>query len=122
NASRSPAAILAIRSSSSPEAGSGISDASFDARASYSVVGGKSSVLPTVSQFAAGRARIALGTLTPHLRVGACQTPEILCDSEAALSCMEAFARQPGSGGVDLLLFPECFLQGYLVESEHLSR
>ena len=35
---------------------------------------------------------------------------------------MEAFARQPGSSGVDLLLFPECFLQGYLVESEHLSR
>ncbi len=35
---------------------------------------------------------------------------------------MEAFARQPGSNGVDLLLFPECFLQGYLVESEHLRR
>ena len=35
---------------------------------------------------------------------------------------MEAFARQPRASGVDLLLFPECFLQGYLVESEHLSR
>ena len=30
--------------------------------------------------------------------------------------------RQPRASGVDLLLFPECFLQGYLVESEHLSR
>jgi predicted amidohydrolase len=35
---------------------------------------------------------------------------------------MEEFARQPGSQDVDLLLFPECFLQGYLVESEHFGR
>ena len=61
-------------------------------------------------------------SLTSHLRVGACQTPEILGDIEAALACIEEFARQPGSQDVDLLLFPECFLQGYLVESEHLGR
>ncbi len=35
---------------------------------------------------------------------------------------MEAFARQPGSQDVDLLLFPECFLQGYLVEPDHVRR
>ena len=35
---------------------------------------------------------------------------------------MEAFARRPESDNVDLLLFPECFLQGYLVESEHISK
>ena len=35
---------------------------------------------------------------------------------------MEDFAQHAGSEDVDLLLFPECFLQGYLVESEHLRR
>jgi predicted amidohydrolase len=56
------------------------------------------------------------------LRIGACQTPEILGDVEAALACIETFARQPRSDAVDLLLFPECFLQGYLVEPEHISQ
>jgi len=54
------------------------------------------------------------------LRVGACQTPELLCDVPAALACMEDFARLADAQGVDLLLFPECFLQGYLVEEAHL--
>jgi predicted amidohydrolase len=35
---------------------------------------------------------------------------------------MESFAREPGSDDVHLLLFPECFLQGYLVEPDHVSR
>jgi predicted amidohydrolase len=60
--------------------------------------------------------------MTTHVRIGACQTPEILGDVEAALACIEAFAQQSDSDDVDLLLFPECFLQGYLVEAEHLSR
>lgn len=54
------------------------------------------------------------------LRVGACQTPEILGDVEAALACVESFAAHADGEGVDLLLFPECFLQGYLVEEPHL--
>jgi len=54
------------------------------------------------------------------LRVGACQTPEILGDVEAALACVESFAEQAEAEGVDLLLFPERFLQGYLVEGPHL--
>jgi predicted amidohydrolase len=53
------------------------------------------------------------------VRVGACQTPEFLGDIEAALACIESFA---GRAEVDLLLFPECFLQGYLVDREHLRR
>lgn len=60
--------------------------------------------------------------MTDGLRVGACQTPEILEDVEAALGCIEDFAGQAESEGVDLLLFPEGFLQGYLVEEEHLRR
>jgi predicted amidohydrolase len=54
------------------------------------------------------------------LRVGACQRPEILGDIESALSCIEAFAARADAQGVDLLLFPECFLQGYLVDEQHI--
>lgn len=56
------------------------------------------------------------------LRVGGCQTPEILGDNESALECIEAFAAQADAEGVELLLFPECFLQGYLVEEQHIHR
>jgi 5-aminopentanamidase len=56
------------------------------------------------------------------LRVGACQTPEILGDIDSALACLEGFAARADPLGVDLLLFPECFLQGYLVEPEHVRR
>jgi predicted amidohydrolase len=58
---------------------------------------------------------------TGRLRVGACQTREILADPEAALTCIEDFARQGADHDVHLLLFPECFLQGYLVNQDHIS-
>ncbi|GAA0560943.1 hypothetical protein GCM10010172_50190 [Paractinoplanes ferrugineus] len=45
------------------------------------------------------------------MRVGACQTAEILGDIDAAVDVILACAEQ---ADVDLLLFPECFLQGYL--------
>jgi predicted amidohydrolase len=45
-------------------------------------------------------------------RVGACQPPEILGDVDAALSVIEDFARTDAG----LLLFPECFLQGYVLD------
>lgn len=56
------------------------------------------------------------------LRVGACQTPEILGDLDAAVACIVDFAGQAADHDVDLLLFPECFLQGYLVEEAHVRR
>ena len=56
------------------------------------------------------------------LRVGVCQTPEILGDVGAALACVEDFARRGDDRGVDLLVFPECFLQGYLPEPGHVSQ
>jgi predicted amidohydrolase len=56
------------------------------------------------------------------LRVGACQTPEILGDSAAAVACIAQFARLADPRDVDLLVFPECFLQGYLVAEGHLRR
>lgn len=54
--------------------------------------------------------------------IGACQTPEILGDVDAAVGVMCGFGRRADASGVDLLLFPECFLQGYLVTEEHLGR
>lgn len=56
------------------------------------------------------------------LRIGACQTPEVLDDVPAALAVVESFATAAAAADLDLLLFPECFLQGYLVTPEHVSR
>jgi predicted amidohydrolase len=52
--------------------------------------------------------------------IGACQTPEILGDVAAAVDVACDFAGQADAVGVDLLLFPECFLQGYLVTEQHV--
>jgi predicted amidohydrolase len=51
------------------------------------------------------------------VRIGACQTPEILGDVDAAVRVIHDFAARDQA---DLLLFPECFLQGYLVTAEHV--
>ncbi|GAA0924552.1 carbon-nitrogen hydrolase family protein [Virgisporangium aurantiacum] len=55
-----------------------------------------------------------------RLRVGACQTPEFLSKIDAALSCINRYAAEADTRGVHLLVFPECFLQGYLIEEQHL--
>lgn len=52
------------------------------------------------------------------MRFAACQTPELLGDVDAALAVVHEFARRSDA---DLLLFPECFLQGYLVTPEHVA-
>lgn|SRR5690349_2487650 len=54
------------------------------------------------------------------MRVGACQTQEILGDVDAAVRVIRDCARQAETRAVDLLLFPECFLQGYLVTERHV--
>jgi 5-aminopentanamidase len=54
------------------------------------------------------------------MRIGACQTPEILGDVDRALRVVHDFAAAADDADVDLLLFPECFLQGYLVTEEHV--
>jgi 5-aminopentanamidase len=56
------------------------------------------------------------------IRIGACQAPEILGDVDAAIACISGFCEQAEPEGVDLLLFPECFLQGYLVTEAHVRR
>ena len=55
------------------------------------------------------------------VRIGACQTREVFGDVDAALQVICGFAVEADTANVDLLLFPECFLQGYLVTDEHVS-
>ena len=53
--------------------------------------------------------------------IGACQTPEILGDVDAAVACIRGFCEQAEPESADLLLFPECFLQGYLATQAHVQ-
>lgn len=55
------------------------------------------------------------------LRVAACQTPEIIGSIDDSLACIRSFTTRVARHSVELLLFPECFLQGYLVERQHLE-
>ena len=54
------------------------------------------------------------------VRIGTCQTPEVVADVLAAVRVIQDFAGRADSARLDLLLFPECFLQGYLVTDEHV--
>lgn len=52
------------------------------------------------------------------MRIGTCQTPEVLADVDRVVGIVRDFA---GRDDVGLLLFPECFLQGYLVTGKHVG-
>jgi predicted amidohydrolase len=54
-------------------------------------------------------------------RIGACQTPEIIGDPLAALDIMLQFAKEAEEKEVDLLLFPECFLSGYILSETYMA-
>ena len=55
------------------------------------------------------------------VRVGACQTPEIIGDPLTALKIMLRFAKESEDKNVDLLLFPECFLTGYILNEAYAA-
>jgi predicted amidohydrolase len=55
------------------------------------------------------------------MKVAACQVPDIREDTDKALAWIETYVAKAESQGVELLCFPECFLQGYLVD-EDLAR
>ena len=55
------------------------------------------------------------------VRVGACQTPEIIGDPPAALASMLRFAKKAEDREADLLLFPECFLSGYILNETYMA-
>jgi len=56
------------------------------------------------------------------LRIGACQTPEMIADPPAALAIMLQFAKEAEDKKVDLLLFPECFLSGYILDETYMEK
>ena len=53
--------------------------------------------------------------------MGVCQTAEILGNVDAAVEVVQRFAERAAAVEVELLVFPECFLQGYLVTEEHVQ-
>jgi len=55
------------------------------------------------------------------VRVGACQTPEIIGNPLTALDIMLRFSKEGGDKNVDLLLFPECFLTGYILSETYMA-
>ena len=56
------------------------------------------------------------------VRIGACQTPEIIGNPSAALVIMLQFAKEAEDKKVDLLLFPECFLTGYILSETYIAK
>ena len=56
------------------------------------------------------------------VRIGACQAPEVTASPAAALACMLRFAKQAEARRVDLLLFPECYLSGYILQKEYMEK
>ncbi|HEV7962703.1 MAG TPA: carbon-nitrogen hydrolase family protein, partial [Actinoplanes sp.] len=46
----------------------------------------------------------------------------MLEDVPAAVASVESFAAEADAADLDLLLFPECFLQGYLVTPQYVHR
>lgn len=55
------------------------------------------------------------------VRVGAYQTPEVISDPPTALTIMLQFAKEAEDKKVDLLLFPECFLSGYILNETYMG-
>ena len=55
------------------------------------------------------------------VRVGTCQTPEIIGNPHAALEIMLQFSKEAEDKNIDLLLFPECFLTGYILSESYMA-
>jgi predicted amidohydrolase len=56
------------------------------------------------------------------VRVGACQPLEIIGDPLMALDEIVHFAKEAEDKNVDLLLFPECFLTGYILDETYTEK
>lgn len=55
------------------------------------------------------------------MKIAACQLPYIHNDLERAMSLIVSNAAEAQGRGVELICFPECFLQGYDVRIEHVE-
>lgn len=56
--------------------------------------------------------------MNQSVRVAACQVQDIREDVDAALTVVVEYATRATAGGADLVCFPECYLQGYLLQEE----
>ena len=56
------------------------------------------------------------------MRVAACQLPEVRDDIPGATALICEFAARAEHSGVQLVCFPECFLQGYFTDAESVER
>lgn len=56
------------------------------------------------------------------MKIAACQMPDIRESMFEALSLIETYAQRAASQDARLVCFPECFLQGYLVEPQQARR
>lgn len=52
------------------------------------------------------------------VKIAACQVPEIRGDINSALLCIRQYAEKADAKDAQLVCFPECFLQGYLINTE----
>jgi len=56
------------------------------------------------------------------VKVASCQVPEVRENVDEAISWIVKYAERAESAGARLVCFPECFLQGYLVQEELARR
>ncbi len=69
-----------------------------------------------IAQTPGRRLRITL------VKIAACQMPDVRETPDTSLSWIERYANRATNEGVRLICFPECFLQGYLVEKAQAAR
>lgn len=55
------------------------------------------------------------------MKIAACQLPDVRNDVPLALSLIKAYTADAQQSGVNLICFPECFLQGYDLRAEHVT-
>ena len=60
--------------------------------------------------------------MTKTVKVGSCQTPEIIGDPLKALDYILKLSKEASEKKVDLLLFPECFLSGYILNKTYMEK
>ncbi len=56
------------------------------------------------------------------MRVAACQTPDLREDLPGAVELIRSRAEQAHAAAADVILFPECFLQGYFTDPTNVER
>lgn len=59
--------------------------------------------------------------MNKFVRIGACQTSEIIGDPSAALDIILQFTKEAEDKNIDLLSFPECFLSGCILDETYMA-